>query len=291
MHIPEVIYDCEPTLNDLDVARFCKTGFLIYEGIVSDEINQRTQEFLDEHPSGEPTEILVEDWFVDGVLKNPQAAGAVRSLLGKDFKLPTFMSNHRKPCPEKVVCAWHRDGGGMVTHQVHNLQVFYYPQDTPKEMGPTQLIPGSHFIAGSRRFMKHIGGVQKAVSTASAAGSIFITHYPVLHRKTTATGTGIRNMLKYNYHRRSAPTRDWVMDPDIDPAALDFRPEVLDGIRVGALQEIHWSAINPARMYTWLCGLGEDFEFRGGHSWPVCLDEYPGTPYEGFPSELLSNPG
>ncbi len=27
-----------------------------------------------------------------------------------------------------------------------NLQVFYYPQDVPREMGPTEILPGSHFL-------------------------------------------------------------------------------------------------------------------------------------------------
>ena len=92
-------FDCPPTLTDQEVLEFCKNGYLILKAVVPDEINRRTLGFLDEHPSNEPMEILNEDWFVDAVIKNPQAAGAVRSLLGPNFELPRLISNHRVKCP------------------------------------------------------------------------------------------------------------------------------------------------------------------------------------------------
>ena len=134
-------YDCEPTLTDQQVIEFCQKGFIILEAVVPDEINHRVSDFLDGHTHLEPVEILAEDWFVEGVLKNPQAAGAVRSLLGKNFKLPMIMSNHRVECPKTLSCGWHRDGGAIDATRLEFLQVFYYPQDTPKEMGPTELVP------------------------------------------------------------------------------------------------------------------------------------------------------
>ena len=275
----ERTHDCEPTLTDADVIDFCRHGYLFYEAVVPDEINRRTLDFLDARPEGDPSEILEEDWFIEGVLLNPQAAGAVRSLLGRNFKLPTWMSNHRKVCPEEMRCGWHRDGGGIFTTEVNQLQVFYYPQDTPKEFGPTEIIPSSHFIQGSRRFMKHVGRVRKGFSTASPAGTIFVTHYPILHRKTPATATGVRHMLKYNYWRKTSPVRDWVTDPNQDIGSVDFRPET-------SFHELHWSAIPPARMYTWLCGLSDAFDFKGGAEWPITVGQFPSHPQEGFPVEL-----
>ena len=86
-------YDCEPTLSDVEVLELCKQGYIRLEAIVPEEVNARVRAFLAENSSHEPTEILHEDWFVEGVIKNPQAAGAVRSLLGVNFGLPLLMSN------------------------------------------------------------------------------------------------------------------------------------------------------------------------------------------------------
>ena len=75
-------YDCAPTLNDTQVLDFCKNGYLLLEGVVPDEINQRTTKYLDGDDFYEPTGILEQDWFVENVTLNPAAAGAVRALLG-----------------------------------------------------------------------------------------------------------------------------------------------------------------------------------------------------------------
>ena len=114
-------YDCAPTLNDEQVIEFCAKGFLMLEGIVPDEINRKTVEFMDAHPSGQPDRILFEDWFVDNVILHPRSAGAVRSLLGGDFRLPNLMANHRVQCPQPAQ-EWHSDGGSRYGPQLDYLQ-------------------------------------------------------------------------------------------------------------------------------------------------------------------------
>ena len=79
------IYDCPPSLDEFGVIDFCKNGFLLFPGVVSEEINERTIEFIETNPGPvdyEPSHILDEDWFVENVICQPEAAGAVRCLLG-----------------------------------------------------------------------------------------------------------------------------------------------------------------------------------------------------------------
>ena len=143
-------YHCPPTLTDNQVLEFCQQGFLVLEGVVPDEINRKTFAYLEENAYYEPAEILKEDWFVDNVILNPQAAGAVRSLLGKNFGLPVMMSQHRVECPMSGQ-SWHRDAGSKWGPELNYLQVFYYPQDTPEAFGPTEVLPGSHLFNASAR--------------------------------------------------------------------------------------------------------------------------------------------
>src|SRR5579872_4692343 len=103
--------DCAPTLTDSRVTEFCKTGYILLPGVVPQETNRRVMEYLETNPHPEPTEILGFDWFVEHVICNPQAAGAVRSLLGRNFHLPVLMSNHRRQCPAPLTGGWHVDGG------------------------------------------------------------------------------------------------------------------------------------------------------------------------------------
>ena len=205
-------YDCPPTLNDTDVFNFCKTGYLMLESVVDDAINRQTTDYIDKNGHHS---LLNEDWFIEAVFYNPQAAGAVRSLLGANFALPIKLPNHRVKCPMESQ-SWHRDGGSRYGPAVNHLQVFYYPQDTPPEMGPTEVLPGSHFFFSLQSWMGHYGTIRGAELTAAPAGSIFITAYSIWHRRSKSTAIGWRNMLKYIYWRMTPPQRDWISDPNFE---------------------------------------------------------------------------
>ncbi len=276
-------HDCPPTLNDQQVLDFCRDGFLVLPGVVPDQINQRTVEFLEGCNGPQPDQILAEDWFVEAVLENPQAAGAVRSLLGASFRLPGMMANHRNTCPAPAQ-NWHRDGGSIYNRRLDYLQVFYYPTDTPEEMGPTEVVPGSHFVRSKANYMVHYDRIRHAVRTTAPAGSIFLTVYSIWHRRSKSTGSGVRNLLKYNYWRTAPPRRDWLVDP-----AFDF-----SWIRLSAGRppfEQFMDGIAAAELFTWLCGLEEEYRFQGGQCWPVnALHRAPYT-QEGLPPALWPQPG
>jgi hypothetical protein len=275
--VPGEKYDCEATLTDEQVVEFCKNGFMMLEEAVPGEVNRRTVEFLDRHPQTEPNKILGEEWFADAVVKNPRAAGAVRSLLGRDFKLPAMMSNHRVQCPQTSTGGWHRDGGAVDSNRLDSLQVFYYPQDTPAEMGPTEVLPSSHLLRVKRRYMTQYGSIRQAVRTVAPAGSIFITHYSIWHRATTSTASGIRNLLKYNYWRTAPPRRDWAADPGCDFTEIQF------GTGRNMPEKWH-DSVRVVRLFLWLCGGGE-FAFSGGQSWPITCGSGNHIA-EGMPPEL-----
>ena len=253
-------YDCEPTLNDLQVLDFCHNGYLMLEGVVPDEINKRTTQFLEERTGERFGEIVDEDWFVDNVLANPQAAGAVRSLLGKDFSLTMpYMANHQAEGPGPAQ-GWHRDGGSVYSHELDSLQVFYYPQDTPLEMGPTEVVPGSHFLFALQGFMTHYSGIRDAVSTAAPAGSIFLTVYSIWHRRGVSKVSGTRNLLKYWYMRTAPPERDWVFEPEFDLEHAYHVP-----VKNTFNREGHRARNDAAEMFYWLCGKHNEYRARSNN--------------------------
>ncbi len=257
-------YDFEPTLTDTQVVEFCKQGYLMLEGVVSEEINQRVCESV--VGGFEDGRLLQEDWFLNDVILNPQAAGAVRSLLGKEFSTPVGLHNHRVECPAPSQ-HWHRDGGSRHEPGLNHLQVFYYPKDTPVELGPTEVLPSSHFLFCFQSWMGHYGNIKGAIKTAAPAGSIFLTAYPIWHRRPVSTGHGVRHMLKYLYWRTVPPERDWVIEPDFEPAAATYS-------RKGAAshpprqQFDDW--YDAAEMFFWLCGKSSELTaILGGEGWPA----------------------
>jgi hypothetical protein len=275
-------YDGAATLTDRQVLEFCQQGFLVLEGVVPEEINRRTCDYLETNTHYEPTEILCEEWFVEHVILNPAAAGAIRSLLGREFHLPILMSNHRVRAPAPAIGGWHIDGNSQFGPELKYLQVFYYPQATPLELGPTELLPGSHHILNQQRTMAHLGNLRGVYRSAAPAGTIFITAYSIWHRRGSATGQGTRNLLKYFYWRTQPPVRDWIREPEFDFATADFQAP---GITFG---EQFSDAFAAAEMFCWLSGHHDQFQVQGGQSWPLPAKRL-GTPF-GFPVELTAAP-
>ena len=267
-------HSCRPGLRDTQVLDFCKKGYMVLEGVVPDEVNRRTVDFLDKYPSHEPTEILQEDWFVDNVILNEQAAGAVRCLLGQNFGLPIIMSNHRVNCPSPAQ-GWHRDGNSKHGPALNYLQVFYYPEDCSLDLGPTELLPGSHFLFALSKQMGHYGGIRGAYRAAAPAGTIFLTVYSIWHRRSAASGTGLRNLLKYNYWRTESPHRDWIREPDFDVATANYKLED------PTFREQFRDCNDAAEMFFWLNGKSDSFALMGGQGWPLNqnVGKYMESPY------------
>jgi hypothetical protein len=271
-------FQCAPSLTDRGVIDFARQGFLMLERVVPESCNRRVKAYLDAHDSPEPSGILQEPWFIDEVILQPQVVGAVRSLLGQDFGLPVLMSNHRRRGPIAAAFGWHVDGGSLWRPEIQDLQVFYYPQDTPEELGPTHLLPGSHLVPNAQRAMAHLGALRGERSSAAPAGTIFITMYRIWHRASPSSVPCTRDLLKYCYYRTSAPQRDWLPEPGFDIGSFNFEgPSAPFG-------EQFQDSISAAEIYAWLCGAHEHFRLTGGQGWPVPAGRIAG-PY-GLPREL-----
>src|SRR5688572_19188376 len=74
----------------------------------------------------------------------PEVRGALVSLLGEDYA----MHGHRHwHClePGAPSQTWHQDATNVRHHQVWTVLAMYYPHDVTAEMGPTVIMPGTHF--------------------------------------------------------------------------------------------------------------------------------------------------
>jgi len=265
-------FDSKPTLTDTQVLEFCKQGYLILEGVVPQKVNEKVSKYLAkkispnpsyipshltlemlkgtlDSNSPEPNIILLEDWFINEVLLNSDLAGVLRSLLGKNVGLPVLVSKHSTECPQPAQ-PWHHESDSLFGPEVNYLEIFYYPQDTPIEMGPTDVVPGSHI--GLNKF--HNQADEFSIATVAPAGSFVLHSQSIFHRRGRSTGTGIRYMLKYKYWRTTSPIRDWIRQPEFDFATADYGG--------------HFAGRYYAHMFYWLCGKEKDFKLIGGQGWP-----------------------
>lgn len=246
-------FDCEASLNDYELLEWCRSGYLMLEGVVSDPVNQLVMEHCERH-AGKSAEIPIsEPWFVEAVVLNPVVTGVVRSLLGREFAYSETAASHRSIGP-LLGQRWHRDGGAVHGPKVDCLQVFYLPQDTTVEMGPTELLPGSHHLFHINQYMAHYGRFRGAVMASAPAGSLFVTHYGIWHRRATSTAPRVRNLLKFWYLRTTDPTPDWI---HCDDFSLERSFHLPGGSAFG--RESHLVRNEATEMMYWLSGQHELF--------------------------------
>ena len=125
--------------------------------------------------------------------------GALTSLLGADY----YMQPHRHPHinqPKSAGQRLHQDGGKRWSHRTRRLLVFYYPQDTPEELGPTGIVPGSHYYSTDER-----GKVCDEVPLTGKAGTVTLANYDLWHRALPNQTDKPRYMMKFLFARMSEP--------------------------------------------------------------------------------------
>lgn len=105
-----------------------------------------------------------------------------------------------------------------MVQELNFLEVFYFPQDTPVEAGPTELIPGTHIGRSTSDPTEDVDG---SLMCSGPAGTLAIHHQSILHRRAKVSVAQPRHMMKHNYWRTCAPTRDWIVQVS-SPENEDF---------------------------------------------------------------------
>ena len=235
----------KPTLDDDGVMDFVSNGFVLLEGVVSEEFNRSCSTL----PGGRLTEFVQSDGFRREVLLHPEVAGVARSLLGENFHVP-IMAHHHLYEEAHVGQTWHSDGLSEKGYGVHHLQCYYYPQKVEIEDGPTMILPGSHHRLVDREAIAHYGDILGQMSMTVPAGSVVLTHYGIWHKAGAKLNPNRRGMIKFSYFREAAPKRDWLTDSDeISPFVQRERHPYAGEV------EHYRDRSRCVRVWDWLCGM------------------------------------
>ena len=237
--------DIQPTMTDDDVMDFVANGYVVLDEVVSEAFNQQCS---DAKP-GPSKELVGSPEFIREVLLHPQVGGVVRSLLGKNFLVPTGGHHHLFEEPF-VGQHWHSDGISGAGYEVRELQCFYYPLDVNLEDGPTIILPGSHCRAVNRDAIAHYGNIVGQRALVVKAGTVVLTRYGIWHKAGPKLNHNRRSMIKFSYHRQSPPQRDWLIDSDEIPEYAD-RP----GFHYASGVESYRDTRRRIHTWNWLCGL------------------------------------
>ncbi|CAE6922030.1 unnamed protein product [Symbiodinium natans] len=160
------------------------------------------------------------------VYESPRVRGAIESLLGPCYLLHPHRYCHtsERPAPQ----TWHRDSFWGHWHPrnacMYWIMALYFPQDTPLELGPTEIMPRSQWYNkdeksdrgpyyGCARFndreaesgVPAVNWHVHARPLCCSAGTVVLMHYDLWHRGGANISDGIRYMFKFQFSRMLSP--------------------------------------------------------------------------------------
>ena len=180
-------------LSDEQMRQFIVDGYLVLGPSVPEGIHQIIYEKLcDILDQGATPGNNVLPWVPEmrHILTSPEVCGALISVLGEGYIEHPHRYDHHlwaaegklsdKEVAAKLAQNSHQDGytplGRPRQHYPRFARIMYYPQDTPVELGPTHVIPGTQYNKGLTDEDR-----RRNVPWAGKAGTGSLTHFDVGH--------------------------------------------------------------------------------------------------------------
>ena len=213
-------------LTDDAVREFITNGFLRLEPDVDAALHGKIEEKLrfateKEFPMG--NNVVSRIPAIWDILRSPRIHGALVSLLGPNYYVHPHRAIHTSvPVADKSVVypddydappmgkgsmagsGWHQDAQSPLSRARHHtpryLIGFYFPHDTPAEMGPTRMQAGSYLYSNP------VEPSAVVVPKDVKAGTFFLVHFDMVHAGFPNRTDLTRYMLKFVFTRTDAPT-------------------------------------------------------------------------------------
>ena len=162
-----------------------------------DDIYRRTDDIFEKE--GNPgNNLLPRLPEIQRVFQDPNVAGALTGLLGADYYMHPHRHCHCNP-PGSDGQRMHMDGWNRRHHHTRWAMAFYYPQPTPIRLGPTGVVPGSHYNN------TYNAEASEELPLCGDAGDVTIVHYDLWHRAMPNSSEGPRYMMKFLFARMQEP--------------------------------------------------------------------------------------
>jgi ectoine hydroxylase-related dioxygenase (phytanoyl-CoA dioxygenase family) len=223
--------------------RFLRDGFVMLPGVLSAEEAERLRtevENAHQHPcpTGNPTQFHRHQMFLRGpqfeeMLDREPTVYVAEAVLGPDCHV--IANNTVFTGPRSGIDRWHVDetvlfprSEGVELDPGANvpcliMTALYYLNDVPQELGPTQIVPGSHKsgLPAPQEESELVWDGQPYVSMVARAGDCLLLNGQTWHRgATNLTSDRFRYVLQVTYGRRYIAQRFYPFVNHVVPSAV-----------------------------------------------------------------------
>jgi hypothetical protein len=208
-------------LSSKQVAQFAADGFLRFDNLVPEEINKAASEQMEaglpRAKGGTPLTEIWEGTPIGDVFRMPEIQGIYQSLLGPE-PLYDHHAVHKVNAGKEQGQIWHADA--IIDTRLHfDIQFFYFAHNTPREMGGTAFLPGSHFRQISESDIARYQNFTGQTTMDCEAGTVAVAHHGIWHCAQPNLTDRMRYMFKLRLNPTVKQTRLWdttdVDDPEV----------------------------------------------------------------------------
>lgn len=206
-------------LTARQMAEFVSVGHLVLNEVVPDELNHIVHQELREHQARQNS-FWSTSPHIRQVFDLPGVRGALDSLVGPD-PIYDHSAVHVVGPEQTRAQSYHADSILDTRPLAFDVQAFYFCHDTPYEMGPTLILPGSHLRRANTGSIARYKNVLGQKRLACKAGTVVIMHHGIWHCAQPNQTDVVRYMFKLRLRPRVVQ-RNLFNTADIDD------PEVRD---------------------------------------------------------------
>jgi len=197
--------DSKYLLNDEQMQKFIADGFVVLKSGLPESYHQSIKTKINEvfPTEGNPgNNVLPRIPEIQKFFDDPVVRGALTSVLGPNYKMhPHRHCHHNAKNPQ----SWHKDSywgyAKIRNHHPWWAMIFYFPQDTTLDMGPSGIVPGSSYTHGLPTNTE-----ERGIMVDGKAGTFALIQYDLWHRGSANLSGLDRAMLKFQFVRMEAPT-------------------------------------------------------------------------------------
>jgi hypothetical protein len=257
--------DARHLLDSKQVASFVARGFLRFDEIVPRAL---CEEALAEiaagaRPShyqakgGEPAsrwpgkpldEVWPDSVGLAAILHSPAIAGIIQSLVGPRAIYDHHYAHAIEP-NQRWSQPWHADAI-VDPRTAFDIQLFFFFQDTPRAMGGTMILPGSHLRRVNESDIARYQNFVGQIPTVCNAGTLLVCHHGMWHCGQPNITQTRRVMLKLRLNP-SVPQRVLWNTSDLGDAAI---PGILGSPEPWHGNEARLEVVNRIKLWRHLTG-------------------------------------
>jgi hypothetical protein len=155
------------------------------------------------------------------VLRLPRVAGAIDSLLGPGALYDHHYAHVIAP-GQTWSQPWHADAILDTRPLAFDIQLLFFFHDTPREMGGTMLLPGSHLRRVNESDVGRYQNFRGQLPSVCDAGTLIICHHGIWHCGQPNRTSRPRTMFKLRLGPAGRQLRTWDLADLDDPSVTDI---------------------------------------------------------------------